>query len=778
MNLIEQIKVNDVSIDGYQGTYYSESPEWIKVITDSEDKVLAGIRADGTKVIGGDFNIGGSTSISEDIRVLGNMEISGVSYKVIENSEFLAAWLDAENKVIFGLKADGKTYVCDADFLNEIKNNQEAINEIKSYLANFDNLDIDALSSITAVENPEYLKVELDAEDKVLSGIKVDGSHYAYNMYSETIDAKVDKEEGKSLIDKEVAESLSAIEDLERRSEIITDSEGKIISYRDSDGVKHEEVGIEADNIKVKYLTLTENGLVKLQSDLDNSNVQIYKRPNIPYYGTANIKTETFYLTSGGWDSYNDDVVLIQMYDETEENAQNKLTLSYFYIKSTLTPLASGGYDRTSVNESSIKLDFYAATEVTKVGTDFYVTDSLEDGQPVESSIKVAQCTDIPPYKAWSVDKTTEHYCLVDIDFGDYYKETDVAIGVKYQGSSTLQHKKRNFRFTFYKNNSYKKKNKVKFGEMQRLSGYNLKANAMDGSRVKELVLYAVLLSVWEQRPENNRFPWNNEFSKYTNATGFIVGFPISLYIGNDFYGIHIFGLKKDEKNYVLDGDDDSSGIFVSGSAMTPDCWTNLDISTWEDEMMDEMSQDTINAITKWFDFINDRLVDENQNPIPFNIKNIPSRLDVQGFIDYFICMQVFFMWDNTQRNMILHTRSDKKKFYPFFYDLDLSLTYASYNSDIFDRSAELSRDMSFWNTIKDSFWDEIVNRYIFLRGTVLRTDYIKNVYHSLTDIIPDSDYEKENERWGSSASKSLFNDAILLIDKRLNWLDSNYFKY
>ena len=48
MNLIEQIKVNDVSIDGYQGTYYSESPEWIKVILDSDNKVLVGIKSDGT----------------------------------------------------------------------------------------------------------------------------------------------------------------------------------------------------------------------------------------------------------------------------------------------------------------------------------------------------------------------------------------------------------------------------------------------------------------------------------------------------------------------------------------------------------------------------------------------------------------------------------------------------------------------------------------------------------------------------------------------------------
>jgi hypothetical protein len=48
MNLVEQIKVNDVSIDGYQGTYYDENLEWVKVILDSEDKLLAGIKADGT----------------------------------------------------------------------------------------------------------------------------------------------------------------------------------------------------------------------------------------------------------------------------------------------------------------------------------------------------------------------------------------------------------------------------------------------------------------------------------------------------------------------------------------------------------------------------------------------------------------------------------------------------------------------------------------------------------------------------------------------------------
>ena len=60
MNLVEQIKVNDVSIDGYQGTYYSENPEYVQVTTDNEGKILEGIKSDGTKHIGGNLIVDGS----------------------------------------------------------------------------------------------------------------------------------------------------------------------------------------------------------------------------------------------------------------------------------------------------------------------------------------------------------------------------------------------------------------------------------------------------------------------------------------------------------------------------------------------------------------------------------------------------------------------------------------------------------------------------------------------------------------------------------------------
>ena len=209
-----------------------ENQEFIEVTTDSEDKVLEGIKSDGTKVISGDLNIGGSA------KILGEMEIAGVTYKVVKNSEYLAVWVDAEGKIIFGFKADGKTYVGDADFLNDIKNNQGVINEIKAYLANLDTLDIDALSSIIVIENPEYIEAKTDSEGKLLAGRTPNGEAFE----------KVGFATPKASIDGHIIEN---IEDPEERTEILTDKDDKILSYRKKDGTKVEKF-LEVENLTIQ----------------------------------------------------------------------------------------------------------------------------------------------------------------------------------------------------------------------------------------------------------------------------------------------------------------------------------------------------------------------------------------------------------------------------------------------------------------------------------------------------------------------------------------------
>lgn len=229
-----------------------DNSEFLEVTTDSEDKILEGIREDGTKILGGDLNVGGSA------KILGNMEISGVSYKVIENHEFLAIWVDAEDKVIFGIKTDGKTYVGDADFLNDI-------NDIKNFLQNITdkNIDWDALSSITTVENLEYIEVTTDSEGKILAGRTTDGAAFERIGFSTP----------KLSVDGHITKN---IKDPEGRSEITTDNEDKIISYRDSDGVKHEEVGIETnmvstENLNAANINYSDKNLIDLANALKDA---------------------------------------------------------------------------------------------------------------------------------------------------------------------------------------------------------------------------------------------------------------------------------------------------------------------------------------------------------------------------------------------------------------------------------------------------------------------------------------------------------------------------
>lgn len=237
---------------------YTENPEYVYVKTDNEGKILYGVKIDGEFFFGAgcpqqikkyieerlsdisfdeyenivafltDYLDSDTTlktiidEINEQIETKVDQEEGkslidseyASTVRSIENPEYLLLFVDNEDKIVFGLRADGKTYVADADFLNNIKNNQEAINNINLALASINSsielLDINALSSIVEVENPEFIEVKADAE-------------------------------------------------------------GKIIAFRTPDGVKHETVGIDVDTATINHLKLTGEGMTEFQRALKES---------------------------------------------------------------------------------------------------------------------------------------------------------------------------------------------------------------------------------------------------------------------------------------------------------------------------------------------------------------------------------------------------------------------------------------------------------------------------------------------------------------------------
>lgn len=192
-----------------------ENEEFIYAVIDSDDKVLFGIYRDSGK----------------PYFPLNEM------YHVEQNEEFFAVWLDAANHVLFGIRRDGQI-IGEIHAVNALK---QVISQLQSDFASLqekvDTIDTnlkELLDVFSMQENPEYLAVEKDADGRVLSATYSDGSHYIHYAKSETIPTEFEH-----------------IEDPEGRTEITTDSDSKVLGYRDSEGTRHEH------KISVNHLELS-----------------------------------------------------------------------------------------------------------------------------------------------------------------------------------------------------------------------------------------------------------------------------------------------------------------------------------------------------------------------------------------------------------------------------------------------------------------------------------------------------------------------------------------
>ena len=213
-----------INLDVADSYFYISNDEYIIAVVDAENRILAGIKYDGEPFFP-------------------NHEM----YSVITNKEWLYAIIDAEDKVLVGFRADdGHMLVGGIDISTFIANAIIDIADIKERTAH-----------LSTIVNDEYLSVETDAEGKVIGYIAPDGSHYLYNVKSETI-----------------PEEFEHIEDPEGRTEITTDAEGRVLAYRDSEGKNHEH-DMEVTNLDVSNLNLQGNSVNNIKDALKASGFNV-----------------------------------------------------------------------------------------------------------------------------------------------------------------------------------------------------------------------------------------------------------------------------------------------------------------------------------------------------------------------------------------------------------------------------------------------------------------------------------------------------------------------
>ena len=240
--LQDAVDVINASLKPLTDTFsYQDNPEFVNVVTDSDGKVLFGIKEDGKPYFP-----------------------KNTMYSVESNQEFLAAWLDSAGHVLFGLRTDGSTYVAKADFLTKIE-------EIRQLLED-NGIGDDALKQrVEALEetfshqdNPEFMAVTTDSEGKVLEATQSDGKKYFPKQ---------------ALLDK--------YDDVEGRTEMTLDADKRILSYRDKDGVKHEEK-LDVNKLSQNGKEININNLAT-KKDADFSNIKLSELDGVQDHSLQNL---------------------------------------------------------------------------------------------------------------------------------------------------------------------------------------------------------------------------------------------------------------------------------------------------------------------------------------------------------------------------------------------------------------------------------------------------------------------------------------------------------
>lgn len=435
-----------------------ENEEFIKAIVDSDDKVLFGFyRATG-----------------EPYYPLNEM------YHVIQNEEYFAAWVTTDDKVVLGIRRDGQI-LGEIHAVNALK---QVISQLQSDLSSLqeevgiiDSNLKELLDIFSMQENPEYLAVETDADGNVLSATNSDGSHYSCNMKSETIDAKVDKKEGKSLINEDVADAHSTLEDPEKRMEIVTDADGKVMSYRDSSGKKHEH-DMEVTNLDVSNLNLQGNSVNNIQDA----------------------------LKANGFDT------------------KGKTDWSDWYDK----------------HDSALELPI-----------------------PTKAVINITGVNQMPSKKLVNDKAYIEFF-----DFaGNYFK---IKAYLNAQGASTMADPMKSCAIDLFSDDWGGNEFEIKFGDWVAQDGFHLKAFYKDSLKSIQPICYEIgeqITSFLNVR--SNRFHISSD-NVLIGGTGDMDNdvsqakcmpsqFPCEVYLNGEYYGLFIWSLKKNRKNYSMNKKDYTS---------------------------------------------------------------------------------------------------------------------------------------------------------------------------------------------------------------------------
>lgn len=622
-----------INLDVADSFFYISNDEYIIAVVDAENRILAGLKYDGEPYFP-------------------NHEM----YSVITNEEWLYAIIDAEEKVLGGFRAiNGHMIVGGIDISTFITNAIIDIADIK-----------ERTNHLSIIENDEYLSVETDVEGKVIGYTAPDGSHYLYKVKSETIPTE-----------------FSHIEDPEGRTEITTDAEDKILGYRDSEGTRHEH------KISTNHINLSDEAAKEVNEA----------------FKSAGIKMD---------------------------------------------------------NPSDFSKDSHIELPIPRIAAQVRL-----------------YAPKLPTTKQDNIEAEIEYN---DKD-GNYFRKPVI---LNAQGSSSMNYYVKNMAIDINDGSE------IKFGDFPTQDSFHLKKYYIDAFRGQCIVGYWLMEQIYKSRPVGQQYPYEYSYSNnsvtdglgdtkkdfFNGAKCHPDGFPIIITWVNSetneetWMGIYTWNLKKSKEvyncdkkkaeNIILDGDINDSSLWngtIDWSAFeirNPKNLIDIDGNKYDGDNPKELSE-TDSLSKKVKDYIvrfSNALQDikSNKTKETFEKYFVPNIM-----IDHFLANQILYNVDGIRRNTIWVSYTGQK-INPTLYDLDslfgnhpsgLLIIKNSQSSGILGIDNELPTKYLY-----ELYSQEIKDRYSELRKVgIFTADNIQGLLEKWTVSIGYDNFSKEFQTYPETNS-------------------------
>ncbi len=337
---------------------------------------------------------------------------------------------------------------------------------------------------------------------------------------------------------------------------------------------------------------------------------------------------------------------------------------------------------------------------------------------------------------------------IVPATFVDGSRTVNAYLQYAMQGDSSRNYPKKNLKVKFFSDPAGKNKLKWKpKSSWTKNSKFNIKANYIDVTQARNIVNGQIVKQAYAITPIADKAVAKKLLK--TQSLGQMEGFPTELYFDDGYYGLMTFNTKKDDKTFGMNGDKDTDEVITSEtpSSNLDNVAAKIDGSVYGTEIHDSASEELNANWTKFLTFIN------TSSDTDFKAK-LSDYLDVNSIINVLLFGAWSHEWDFYNKSILFLTWDSGKSYFAIPYDLDSTWNLMWNGSAIDDDLTDLSwidgsnNQNKLLHRLYDNFKPEIKAQWEKLRSGVWQTDKALNMFKTYIDSIPESAYEKDQQKW------------------------------